>query len=112
MQTVPSVDLLLFAESLRKRGHNSEEIILQLRDKGAPDTVITETIEKMKALRMDRKRRMGFIYCGIGIFLLVAGCMITFLLFSYGNDIRLVMYGLTSLGVIVTLKGLVDLMGW
>jgi hypothetical protein len=111
MHTLPSSDLLLFAESLRKRGHNSEEIISQLREKGTPDNLITATIEKMKSLKLGRKRRMGFACCGIGIFLLVAGCMVTFILFNYGNDIRIVMYSLTSLGVIFTIKGLADLLG-
>lgn len=112
MQTLSPNDPLLFAESLRKRGHNFEEILLRLRDEGTPDNIITETIEKLKALRIERKRRMGFICCGIGVFLLVAGCMITFILFYYGDDIRLVMYGLTLLGVIFTLKGMIDLLGW
>lgn len=112
MQTIQPNDLLFFADSLRKRGHNFEEIKLQLRDKGTPDNIVTETIEKLKALRMDRKRRTGFVCCGIGVFLLVAGCMITFVLFNYGGDIRMVMYSLTSLGVLFTMKGLVDLMGW
>lgn len=112
MQPLQSNDLLLLADSLQKRGHNFEDIMLKLRDNGAAENVITETIEKLKALRMDRKRQAGFIFCGIGVFLLVASCLITFLLFNYGGNIRWVMYGLTSLGVIVTLKGLVDLFGW
>jgi len=112
MHSLQSNDLLLLADSLRKRGHNLDDIMLKLRDEGAADQTVAEIINKLKALRLDRKRRMGFICCGVGVFLLVASCMITFLLFNYGGNIRWVMYGLTSLGVIVTLKGLVDLFGW
>ncbi|MGB3005198.1 MAG: hypothetical protein WBC06_01730 [Chitinophagaceae bacterium] len=111
MNTFDSNDFLTIADSLKKKGLNYEEITLQLRQHGAPDNLLQETIDRIKSLSLLRKRNSGFLCCGIGVVLLVVGCMLTLLLFSNGN-IKFVMYGLTTIGVIFTLKGLVDLMGW
>ncbi|MBL7740008.1 MAG: hypothetical protein JNK14_12385 [Chitinophagaceae bacterium] len=105
-------DLLTLAHNLHKSGHNYDEITLQLREKGATETLLQEIIEKVKAFRFLKKRKNGFLCCGIGVALLIIGCMLTLLLYSNGSDIRFVMYGLTTIGVVFTFKGLIDLMGW
>lgn len=89
-----------------------EQITVQLKEKGVPENLLQEAIHHLKQLRLNRKRNTGFACCGIGVALLVIGCMITIMLYSSGGDIKWAMYGLTSLGVIFTLKGLVDLLGW
>jgi hypothetical protein len=38
--------------------------------------------------------------------------MLTLMLYNSGGNIRLVMYGLTSIGVGFAIKGLIDLLGW
>ncbi|MFZ9388634.1 MAG: hypothetical protein ACO25B_12210 [Chitinophagaceae bacterium] len=100
------------AHSLYKKGHSDEEIILQLREKGAMESRLREILQQVKSSLSARRRSTGFICCGIGIFLLVIGCMFTLFLFNNGGNIRLVMYGLTSIGLVITLKGMVDLLGW
>lgn len=111
MSTFQSNDFLTMADSLKKKGFNYDEITIQLRQHGAPDNLLQEIIERVKSMSLLRKRNSGFLCCGIGVALLVVGCMLTLLLFSSGN-IKFVMYGLTTIGVIFTLKGLADLMGW
>lgn len=112
MSTIQSIELIQLANSLYKRGFNDTEVSVQLREKGAAESILYDIIQQVKKLRLSRKRKSGFICCGIGVFLLVFGCLFSLFLYQNGGNIRLAMYGLTSLGVIFTLKGLADLMGW
>jgi len=100
------------ANSLYQRGHSDEEVLLQLREKGAVESLLDDIIRHVKSIRIARKRSTGFLCCGIGVFLLVVGCLFTLMLFNNGGNIRLVMYGVTSIGVAFTLKGMIDLLGW
>ncbi|HNR15605.1 MAG TPA: hypothetical protein PKG90_02940 [Chitinophagaceae bacterium] len=105
-------NFLQIASSLQKQGFNDDQITLQLREQGVPDNLLQEVIQQLKTLRITRKRNTGFACCGIGVALLIIGCMLTILLYGSGGDIKLAMYGLTTIGVIFTLKGLADIMGW
>ena len=100
------------AHSLYRRGFNDEEVTLELQQKGAPRSLLQEIISQVKEIRTNQRRKTGFFCCGTGIVLLVLGCMLTFFLYNNGGDIRYVMYGLTTIGVGFTLKGMVDLLGW
>ncbi len=104
--------LLQLAIDLFKQGYTTEEISTQLRTKGATDNLLQQALGEIKTLRFTRRRNNGFIWCGIGSFLLVAGCMLTFLLHSNGQSIRFAMYSLTIIGVIIIMKGLIDVFGW
>lgn len=100
------------AHSLLKRGFSTAEIFSALREKGAPELQVQEIIDKVKDLHFTRKRKSGFLCCGVGVFLLVFGCLLTIFLYQSGSGIKFAMYGLTAIGVGFTLKGLVDLIGW
>ena len=104
--------LLQLAINLYKQGNTIEEITAQLRIKGATENLLQQALGEIKKLRITKRRNNGFIWCGIGSFLLVAGCMLTFVLHSNGQSIRFAMYGLTTIGVIVIMKGLIDVFGW
>ena len=112
MSSVPAAELIQLASSLYKKGLTDDEVRTHLREKGAVENLLQDTLNRVKSLRMIRKRNNGFLCCGIGIFLLVIGCMFTLLLFNSGGNIRLVMYGVTSIGLAFTLKGMIDLLGW
>jgi hypothetical protein len=112
MNYVENNELFQFADILQKRGHNYDEISLQLREKGANETLLHEIIEKIKTVRFIKKRKSGFIFCSIGVVLLVAGCIVTLFLYGSGYDIRVAMYGLTIAGIVFTFKGLIDIIGW
>jgi hypothetical protein len=111
METVQPAGFLQFAASLYKKGLNFEEISVQLRQQGAPEHALQDIFQQVKNLRIAKKRNAGFFWCGIGVFLIVFGCLLSLFLYNSGN-IRLAMYGLTSLGVIFTMKGLIDILGW
>lgn len=104
--------LLQLAISLSRKGYSTEEIATQLRIKGATETLLQQAVDEVGKFRLNRRRSTGFIWCGIGTFLLVSGCMITFIQYSNGQNIRIAMYGLTSIGVVAIIKGLIDLFGW
>lgn len=108
MDTTLPADLFSHAIALYKKGLTDNEVISRLREKGAEENILTEIIRKVK---ISRKRNSGFIFCGIGVFLLVTGCLFALLLFNSGN-IKFVLYGLTILGLGLTIKGLIDLLGW
>ena len=112
MTNEPPESLQQLAINLYKQGHTQEEISTQLRSKEATDNQLQQALDEIKKLRLTSRRNNGFIWCGIGSFLLVAGCMLTFLLHSNGQSIRFAMYGLTSIGVLIIMKGLVDVFGW
>jgi len=112
MNTIQSEELAQVANSLFSQGLKEEEIIRQLREKGTADTILQEVIEKVKKRRSHKKRNSGFLWCGIGIFLLVTGFLLTIMLYHSGNQIRFVMYGLTSIGLVCTVKGMISLLGW
>jgi hypothetical protein len=112
MNHLPENEWLHLATTLGKSGHNEEEITLQLKQKGAPETVLKDIIAKLKSLRLARRRQVGFTCCTIGVVLLVVGCMITIFLYNTGYDIKFALYGLTIVGLGFTFKGLVDIIGW
>lgn len=112
MNLHPGTELANLAHSLYRRGFSDEEVRMELQQRGAPGSLLQDIMTQVKQLRSTRRRNTGFFCCGLGVFLLVAGCMLTFFLYNNGGDIRVVMYGLTTLGVGFTLKGMIDLLGW
>ena len=112
MTNEPPESLLQLAINLYKQGNTLAEISTQLRSKEATDNQLQQALDEIKKLRLTSRRNNGFVWCGIGSFLLVAGCMLTFLLHNNGESIRLAMYGLTSIGVVLIMKGLIDIFGW
>lgn len=112
MNTIQSEELVQVANSLFRKGLNDEEVIHRLRERGVADTMLQEAIEKVKNMRSHKRRNNGFLLCGIGIFLLVIGCILTIMLYNNGSEIRFVMYGLTCIGLVFTVKGMINLLGW
>jgi len=112
MQTSPGTEWTQQVLSMHKKGHSDEEILVRLRSMGAIESRIRETLQQVKTHLSIRRRNNGFLCCGLGVLLLVVGCMFTLFLFNNGGNIRLVMYGVTSIGLVITLKGMIDLLGW
>lgn len=105
-------ELFQLANALYRKGMNDEEVKMQLKDKGAAETILHDIMEQAKKIRLTQKRNSGFLYCGIGVFLLVAGCMLTLFLFNNGGNIKFALYGITIIGITFTIKGLIDILGW
>jgi len=112
MQTSSVIEWTHLALSMHKKGHTDEEIGMKLRSMGAIESRIQDILQQVKTHLSIRRRNNGFLCCGLGVLLLVVGCMFTLFLFNNGGNIRMVMYGVTSIGLVVTLKGMIDLLGW
>lgn len=112
MNANPFNELIQKASLLQQQGLSHDEITLQLRQQGAPENLLQEIVGELKKIKLLRKRNTGFACCSIGVVLLVVGCMLTLFLYDSGASIKFAMYGLTTIGVIFSMKGLVDIMGW
>lgn len=112
MNTSMTNDYVRMAQTLHREGLNPEQITLQLKEKGASENLLQEALHQFQQWKLLRKRNTGFACCGIGVILLIVGCIITILMYGTGGDIRLAMYGLTTIGVVFTVKGLIDIIGW
>jgi len=104
-------DLARKAHALFRRGFNEEEISLELRQKGAAENLLQDLINHVKQIRSSKRRKNGFLCCAVGIFLLVFGCMLTFFLYNNGGGILCVFFGLTTLGDVFSIIGVIDLWG-
>jgi hypothetical protein len=68
----------------------------------------------MKTIRSEfyaRKRSRGIKWIAYGSFLLLTSFILTVFLFHKNASIDVVMYGLTSVGIVMLMIGLVDLIG-
>jgi len=110
--TINSNLLLQQAEQLKKDGYSIEKIIDKLQSNGTSLDAIQEIKTTLLQQQIQKKRFTGFIWVGAGIFLLSFGFVLTLLLFDAGVNFDMAMYGLTILGIICTLKGIVNIMGW
>lgn len=112
MSALQLQDWLTEAFSLHSQGHALEDIFHKLREKGLSETFIPELRERFRKALLSRKRARGMKFIGLGSLLLVAGFLIAILSFMKDDNFRIALYGLTSVGIILVLKGVVDFTGW
>lgn len=112
MNTHSPETLIQLAATLEKKGYNQDEITLQLRQQGAPEDLLQDVIAELKKIKLTKKRNNGFIWCAIGAALMAIGFIFTLFLFNTTGGMRFALYGLTTIGVGFTIKGLSDIMGW
>lgn len=99
------------AMSLHRRGYNPDEISGLLLGKGAAEHLVQDIVGRLRSRPASDNRTRGFWFLGIGSFLLAAGFLLTLVLFN-AHGMRFCMYGLTTIGVVLVMKGLADIMGW
>ena len=78
----------------------------------SPDTNDQTSENSISAETHQRLFQRGLRWLGAGLFLLVAGVGVNFLLFSADTSFTTVMYVITSLGGVLVLKGLADIFGF
>jgi len=76
------------------------------------DTTDQPTENSISAETHKRLFQRGLKWLGAGMFLLVAGAGINFLMFNADTSFTTVMYTVTSVGGILVLKGIVDIFGF
>ena len=100
------------AKELLNKGVDFKKISEQLSAEGADDFVTDTVIRQLKSVFYLKKRKRGFRLGIAGAAMLIAGFLLTVLFYHSGISIQYVMYGMTSIGAILMVAGLVDITGW
>jgi hypothetical protein len=86
---------------------DNETIILKLRSEGLEESQINELQILIKKIRNKNRTRTGSILVLIGVIVLGLGFISCIILHYMGQDINFSLYGLTGIGAIVLIVGLV-----
>ncbi|MBI1782863.1 MAG: hypothetical protein HYR66_16085 [Sphingobacteriales bacterium] len=97
---------------LRKQGMELSQILLQLEKQNLSTETVNAIIQQWKKIYYAKKRNQGFIYVGVGTFLMVFSFLLSVFLFYSDNSIEWALYGITFVGLSLTFKGMVDILGW
>ncbi|RTL56174.1 MAG: hypothetical protein EKK37_16990 [Sphingobacteriales bacterium] len=97
---------------LRKQGMELSQISLQLEKQNLSAETVNAIIQQWKKIHYTKKRNQGFICIGVGTFLMVFSFLLSVLLFYSNKSIEWALYGITFIGLSITFKGMVDILGW
>lgn len=97
---------------LKKEGLEISQIILRLQEQNIPADTVETVIKEWKKIYYTKKRNQGFVYVGVGATLMVASFLISVFLFYADKNIEWALYGITFVGLGLTFKGMVDILGW
>lgn len=103
---------LLVGNDMMLRGAEIDEVRVKLLQRNITPSDLDLVINEIRKNYYAKKRRRGTIVVGIGSCLLVFGCIITMVLHAYGYPISYILYGPTSVGILLLLWGMIDIMGW
>jgi hypothetical protein len=93
-------------------GIETDKIRSYLSNAGMDKQSIESLIHQLKSQLYLKRRKRGFTFGIIGSIMLVIGFLLTVLFYHSGISIHFVMYGMTSVGVILLLIGMIDILGW
>lgn len=97
---------------LKKQGMDLAQITQQLQKQNIPEDTVNAIIQQWKKIHYTKKRNRGFIYVGVGTFLMVFSFLLSVVLFYSDRNIEWALYGITFIGLSITFKGMVDILGW
>lgn len=103
--------LYVFAKKLECNKMAFDEIEKRLFEKTKDVSVVSEIMIQIKKVHYAVKRKQGLIKMGFGSIFLVVGFFITYFNFYSNQSFDIVMYGSSSIGVILVFMGLYDIIG-
>ena len=103
---------LLQALQLAEEGKAIDVIRLQLTVSGADESTVETIVGQVKSVSFLKRRKRGVVLGAIGSLLLITGFILTVIFYHSGIPFHFVMYGMTSLGVLLLIAGLVEVIGW
>lgn len=103
-----SLDIKEKAKAWLEKGLDEKEIKNQLASLGIDDRYMPEMLKEIKKLRQSKSTANGLVYILIGAVMCLFSCVYTIVA---GNNSELILYGLTSLGIIIIFIGLVKIFG-
>jgi hypothetical protein len=101
--------VLLKANDWFAKGLSLKDIEAELVQSGIEPRHVPELMAEIKKLRNAKRTSRGLILILIGAVICLVSCIIT--LFSSYSDLSLVLYGLTSVGIIIVFAGLMQIFG-
>jgi hypothetical protein len=113
METATTLDPV--QDELRKmisKGDETEKILNFLLNAGIDPQSASEMIIRERGAHLKKRRQRGFILGAAGSAMLLIGFLLTVIFFHSGVNFHFVMYGLTSVGAILLMAGLVEVIGW
>jgi hypothetical protein len=90
-----------------KQGLSNKEIEEKLLFNGYDARFITELLKEISTMRNARKSTRGLTLVLIGALLCLASCILTLSHAFSGNDYTFVLYGVTTLGILIVFGGLI-----
>lgn len=100
------------AKQLMLEGKEFESVKAHLTASGADEVTVETIIHQIRTHSYLKRRKRGFFLGLAGATLLLLGFILTVIFYHSGISIHYVMYGMTSLGVILLVAGLVEIIGW
>lgn len=104
-------DLYVFAKEMADHNKSYSEIEKQLSQKTDDTLVIAEIISQIKKVHYAINRKNGLTKIGFGCLFLVIGFLITCINFHSNQSFTIVMYSSSSVGLLLILWGLYDIIG-
>ncbi|MCD6064978.1 MAG: hypothetical protein K0R82_2889 [Flavipsychrobacter sp.] len=102
----PNISISLKANDWFAKGLTLKQVEEELLQSGTEPRHVPELMAEIKKLYNARKTSRGLVLILIGAVLCLLSCVLT--LMSFG-DISLVLYGMTTIGLIVVFAGLVQI---
>ena len=100
-----------FAKALFEREGSDEMIIKSLSEKGVEEEMIAQILKQVKEEHAKAKHTRGLTVLFIGLIILLISFVLTCINFHTNESITYVMFGISSIGLIVIFFGLYDLFG-
>ncbi|MGN6477957.1 MAG: hypothetical protein ACTHKV_12075 [Flavipsychrobacter sp.] len=88
---------------------NDEAIKAELMKRGFEEHSLPEMMNEIKKLRNSRKTSGGLILILAGAVLCLLSCILTLTGSYSGTSFQLVLYGITTLGILITFGGLIKI---
>ncbi len=94
------------------QGQTRDFIHQKLVAAGISEERVSQFVDTILSERLSKRRQRGILLILIGSVLLVLGFLLTVFLFHANASIDVVMYGMTGVGILILMIGLVDIFGW
>ena len=107
----PITEHLHYAQSLWENGHTHDRIILELHKRGLQHERMEEVTQHLKKLRYAKRRSRGINMLAAGCACLLLGFVFSLMLSNSGSLYQYSLYGLTTLGTIILVAGMADVLG-
>jgi hypothetical protein len=104
-------ELYAFAKELADRHVGFEEILKQLGAKTNDPLIPAEIIERLKKMNYAVQRKNGLTKIGFGCLFLVIGFLVTCINFHANQSFSMVMYGTSTIGLVMIFWGLYEVLG-